>query len=106
MTFKKSIVVVHNRSLYHMKLVSRWQLQKGIDLHNLRTSGDSVSLDIRMVANYPTEFYEFVKHETIPANSIFIVGENILLQADAITLFTSWPNNNGTTNRLTWRSGT
>jgi hypothetical protein len=79
MTFKKSIVVVHNRSLYHMKLVSHWQLQKGIDLHNLRTSGGSVSLDMGMVSNYPTEFYEFVKNETIPANSIFIVGEKILL---------------------------
>jgi hypothetical protein len=59
-----------------------------------------------IVGNYPTEFYEFVKIGTIPANSIFIVGEKILLQADAVSQFTSSPNNNGTTNRLTWRSGT
>jgi len=53
-----------------------------MDLHNLRTSG-GISLDIGMVGNYPTEFYGFVEIETIPANSIFIVGENMLLQADA-----------------------
>jgi hypothetical protein len=38
-----------------------------------------------MVGNYPTEFCEFVEIETIPANSVFIVGENMLLQADAIS---------------------
>jgi hypothetical protein len=37
-----------------------------------------------MVRYYPTELYEFVKNATIPANSFFIVGEKILLQADAI----------------------
>lgn len=31
-----------------------------------------------MVGNYPTELFEFVKMETIHANSIFIVGEKIL----------------------------
>jgi hypothetical protein len=65
MTFKKKIVVVHNRSLYHMTLLSRKQLQAGIDLNNLRTSSESVSLDMRMVGNYPTEYYELVKNETI-----------------------------------------
>jgi hypothetical protein len=38
-----------------------------------------------MVGNYPTEFYEFVEIEAIPANSNFIFGENTLLQADAIS---------------------
>lgn len=38
---------------------------KGMDLHNPRTSSESVSLDMRMVGNYPTEYYVLVKNETI-----------------------------------------
>jgi len=83
MTFKKSIVVVHNRSLSHVKLVD--SSRRGWIFITYKRVGESVSLDIGMVGNYPTELYGFVEIETITANSIFIVGENMLLQADAIS---------------------
>jgi hypothetical protein len=84
MTFKKSILVVHNRSLSHMKFVVDSSRRGSICITYERV-GESVNLDIGMVGNYPTKFHELVEIESFPPNSIFIVGENMLLQADAIS---------------------